>query len=703
MQSPPARHPHPRKVCLFVHLPKHPAHMKHFLMLLFAALLGLTAFTEINNGTILTGKVTDDHGETLIGATIKIMKDTALIKGIITDFEGNYRVAIEPGTYTIEFSYTGFEAKRITGVQVLPDQVNTLDISLKSGAVLEEVVVTAYKVPLIQKDATMSGSVLTSESIGAVPRSAERRRSAKKEKAGAPMVAKPTPVADESAMDIRGARAEPTTYYIDGVRVDDTPPPPADKEAMDFDMSIDMSAWGKIGEGPPGVPSQPTPRAGLLTAGEWNDLHNWNKHWVDLLADGEIDAFQKQYQFFPKQRYTVLLTNENNFPVSDVPVALRDRFGKTVWEARTDNTGGAELWANIFQEKTDSDQYLAVATIDGQTKNLGVLKAAESGLNHIKIERACKHTNQLDIVWTVDATGSMGDELEYLKTELLDVIGRVKSNNPDLSVRMGSVFYRDQGDDYIVKSSALNHDIAKTVNYIRQQAAGGGGDYPEAVHSALEEAIFQQPWSREAVARICFLVLDASPHQEPEVIASLQKSIREAAKRGIRIVPVSASGIQKDTEFLMKFFGLATNGSYVFLTDHSGIGGKHLEPTSDEYKVEQLNDLLARLITEYSTMPSCEGKSSIRFADQQQQNNDPGQSSILYYPNPSSDQFSVDLPFDADKMTLYDAEGKAVRSFSQLPVGTHRVPVNDLPPGFYTLRIWRGRQVESGKVLVVRS
>lgn len=702
MQSPLALHPHTRKACLFVHLPKHPARMKHFLILFFAALLSLMAFTP-KNSTVLTGKVTDESGEALIGATIKIMKDTALVKGIITDFEGNYRVAIEPGTYTIEFSYTGFESRRITDVQVLPDQVNTLDISLKSGAVLEEVVITAYKVPLIEKDATSTGMVLTSESIAAAPRPAGRRPSAKKEKAGAPMVAKPAPAADESEITIRGSRSEPTSYYIDGIRVDGTPPPVTEMETMDFDMSIDMSASGKFGEGSPGVPSQPTPRAGLLTAGEWNDLHNWNKHWVDLLADGEIDAFQKQYQFFPKERYSVLLTNAQNFPISDVPVTLYNRWGVAVWEARTDNTGRAELWGNFFEEKNESNIHFARATIDGEDKSLGHLKAAESGLNHIKIERECKQANQLDIVWTVDATGSMGDELEYLKTELLDVIGRVKSNNPDLSVRMGSVFYRDQGDDYIVKSSALNHDIAKTVDYIRKQSAGGGGDYPEAVHSALEEAIFQQPWSREAVARICFLVLDASPHQEPEVIASLQKSIREAAKRGIRIVPVSASGIQKDTEFLMKFFGLATNGSYVFLTDHSGVGGKHLEPTSDEYKVEQLNDLLVRLITEYSTMPSCEGKSSIRFADQQQQNNDPGQSSILYYPNPSSDQFSVELPFDADKLTLYDAEGKAVRSFSQLPVGTHRVPVNDLPPGFYTLRVWRRNQVESGKVLVVRS
>ena len=59
------------------------------------------------------------------------------------------------------------------------------------------------------------------------------------------------------------------------------------------------------------ISTTPNPRAGLLTAGEWNDLHNWNRHWVDLLTDGEISAFQKTYQCFPSQRYTVLLESDD--------------------------------------------------------------------------------------------------------------------------------------------------------------------------------------------------------------------------------------------------------------------------------------------------------------------------------------------------------------------------------------------------------
>lgn len=43
---------------------------------------------------------------------------------------------------------------------------------------------------------------------------------------------------------------------------------------------------------------------------------------------------------------------------------------------------------------------------------------------------------------------------------------------------------------------------------------------------------------------------------------------------------------------------------YVFLTDDSGIGNDHLEPTPSDYKVEKLNNLIVRLIEKYAGVPS---------------------------------------------------------------------------------------------------
>jgi hypothetical protein len=116
----------------------------------------------------------------------------------------------------------------------------------------------------------------------------------------------------------------------------------------------------------------------------------------------------------------------------------------------------------------------------------------------------------------------------------------------------------------------------------------------------LKLGIEEHQWSENAKTRIAFLLLDAPPHHESQIIEELQSSIRMAAKKGIKVIPITASGIDKDTEFLMRFFSISTNSTYVFITDDSGIGNDHLEPSVGEYEVEFLNDLMVRLINEYS-------------------------------------------------------------------------------------------------------
>jgi len=50
----------------------------------------------------------------------------------------------------------------------------------------------------------------------------------------------------------------------------------------------------------------------------------------------------------------------------------------------------------------------------------------------------------------------------------------------------------------------------------------------------------------------------------------------------------------------MRFLSISTNGTYVFITDHSGIGNSHLEPTVGPYQVEFLNNQMVRLINKYA-------------------------------------------------------------------------------------------------------
>jgi hypothetical protein len=166
------------------------------------------------------------------------------------------------------------------------------------------------------------------------------------------------------------------------------------------------------------------------------------------------------------------------------------------------------------------------------------------------------------------------------------------------SMRYSSVFYRDFGDDYVTKATPFTTNKNDITGFVQQQSAGGGGDFPEAVEEALKTAM-QQSWSSTAKAKILFLILDAPVHDDAAKIGVLKSQIQIAASKGIMVIPVSASGIDKATEFLCRFMALATNSTYTFLTNHSGIGGNHITPTIGSYNVEYLNNLMVRLITKY--------------------------------------------------------------------------------------------------------
>jgi hypothetical protein len=339
-------------------------------------------------------------------------------------------------------------------------------------------------------------------------------------------------------------------------------------------------------------------QAGLITAGEWNDLDSWSQ-WQEVIARTEYSALPAYWSIFNNNRIAVNITDEGAKPVTDAIVKLK-RNGSVIFAARTDNFGNAELWADLFQHNAVADFSTMSIEVNDGAIILTDVKAYKDGINTLTLPTPNVPSNRVEIAFVVDATGSMDDELEYLKTELLNVINRVKADNAGTDLLTASVFYRDEGDDYVTRKSDFTTDINTTLNFIKAQSAGGGGDFPEAVHTALNVALGELQWSAAAHTRLLFLLLDAPPHHETAVVNSLNASVKKAAEMGVKIIPITASGIDRETEFLMRFMALSTGGTYVFITDHSGIGGEHLEPTVGEYQVEYLNNLLVRLIGKYA-------------------------------------------------------------------------------------------------------
>ncbi len=174
-------------------------------------------------------------------------------------------------------------------------------------------------------------------------------------------------------------------------------------------------------------------------------------------------------------------------------------------------------------------------------------------------------------MFMIDATASMADELECLKAEVADVIESVGTTRSGLHIRTSVNFYRDEGDQYVVRSFPFTTSLTTVTSQIAAQTAGGGGDYPEAVHLALQNAVSGHQWSSSARARLLFLVLDAPPHEQQGVIASIGEQVERAARSGIRIVPVASSGVNTETEFILRAIDILTGGT----ADEPRIGRSH--------------------------------------------------------------------------------------------------------------------------------
>ncbi len=345
--------------------------------------------------------------------------------------------------------------------------------------------------------------------------------------------------------------------------------------------------------------------AGVVTAGEWNDLENWG-FWNALMSGQNEKKFYEYLNYwslYPSDRFAVTVVDDAGNPVCGAKIELFvNDADKPEWTAISDNKGSAELWYNFHSSVDIEEEKTFTATVNGVKWNEPLRptynSADQINMNTL-VAKSVTTRKSADIAFIVDATGSMFDEIDFLKDDLLNIIQRASSSS-STALRTGALFYRDEGDDYVTRAQDFNKDPEKTLKFIKKQQANGGGDYPEAVHTALEKALQELSWEEGNYARLAFLLLDAPPHHEQDVITSLQRSIEAYAANGIKIIPIAASGVDKNTEFVLRLMAIFTDGTYTFITNHSGVGNDHIEPTIGEYQVEQLNDLIVRLIKEYT-------------------------------------------------------------------------------------------------------
>ncbi len=133
--------------------------------------------------------------------------------------------------------------------------------------------------------------------------------------------------------------------------------------------------------------------------------------------------------------------------------------------------------------------------------------------------KSFKGAEKLDIVFAIDATGSMLNDIEKLRSDLIPEIKNIFDKNDD--VRLAILFYRDYGDtfkymDLPVKCFNFTSDLDTFKQQLNSVKILGreGGDIPEAVYEAMFAASEFYKWRGDAQKEI-ILIGDAQPHPTP--------------------------------------------------------------------------------------------------------------------------------------------------------------------------------------------
>ena len=336
------------------------------------------------------------------------------------------------------------------------------------------------------------------------------------------------------------------------------------------------------------------PRASDLNAGEVDD----NERWNDYLEYRRDYRGPRIREVDVTERYIISVLDRNNRPVPNASVFVStDR--ETVFEGRTYANGKTIFFPKAFSRTGGSGLFRVYVEKDGESQFLDAERFA-SDQWVIKLDIDSRNMNgrtPLDILFLVDSTGSMADEIDRIKETLLSISERINDlpSRPDL--RFGMVTYRDRGDAYVTRMFDFSSNVRRFLRTIEGVEAGGGGDYPESLNEALNVAVDDPDWRLDDAIRLVFLVADAPPHLDYSQDYDYSQEMMEANRLGIKIFPIASSGLDDQGEYIFRQIAQHSMGRFLFLLYSEG-GAETTPHSVGQYSVQHLDDLVVRIVEE---------------------------------------------------------------------------------------------------------
>lgn len=498
------------------------------------------------NGTI-TGMIGDEQTkEPIVGANV-IVLETAL--GTATDLQGRYTIQnVEPGTFKLQVMYIGYITVIVEDVVVEENATTKVDIWMIPESSEGETIVISAK-----KDESKKGSFKPTSST--YYRTFERSDN------------------DESSKEELFSEPLP-------------PPPPITEDESKPEAVISKPVEIRI----PGFSG--------LKAGFADDNEQFN-YFLNFLKD-----YGQDIDYYPikiKERIQLKILDRHNKAIPNADVKMKSNH-KTYQTGRTYADGSFFIYP--LQVNIKANTFEVEVEYQNQDKNLKIDRNGPRLVEEIlNIDRESYQSIPIDLLFILDVTGSMGEELERLKTSIEIINLNIASLNIKPDVRYGMVCYRDQEDDFVTKLISFTSNLQEFQKEINKLSAKGGGDDPEDLQSALKKAIQRMDWNDRGI-RLGFIITDAATHLDYDQKYTYVKAAEEAKEKGIKIFSVGTGGLDISGEYILRQISQYTYGKYIFLTyaeegeSEGGKPGSVSHHTGSNFQTDKLEAIIIRFAKE---------------------------------------------------------------------------------------------------------
>ena len=223
--------------------------------------------------------------------------------------------------------------------------------------------------------------------------------------------------------------------------------------------------------------------------------------------------------------------------------------------------------------------------------------AAESPAGAVEAVPAAEQKS-IEVCFVLDTTGSMGGLIDGAKRKIWTIANGIVAAEKGAKVKFALVPYRDRNDEYVTKIFDLTDDLDKVYGDLQSFTANGGGDGPESVNQALDEAVNKVAWTPgDEVRKFIFLVGDAPPHMDYQDDVKYPQTCESAVRKNLIINTVQC-GTQGDTTPIWQEIARLSEGSYVALEQS---GGMVMVETPMDKEIAELSAKLGETAVPYGS------------------------------------------------------------------------------------------------------